>query len=191
MPQLVARQRIREALESNVMLESEDESGPSLAARPLVRERLWAVAPAADGLSADRPVPFVEVAARRMVMPASGHGLRSLIDAAAAEAGVAMDVVVQTNSMRMQKQFVLAGHGWTILPGVGIAEDVAAGTFSAAPLRDPDVCRSMVLATPRSGRTPPAVDVVARELVRQVRAAVCAGRWPSARFLGPMEDASA
>jgi LysR family nitrogen assimilation transcriptional regulator len=166
-------------------------SGPSLSARPLVRERLWAVAPAADGLRADRPVPFVEVAARRLVMPASGHGLRSLIDAAAAEAGVAMDVVVQTNSMRMQKRFVLAGHGWTILPGVGIAEDVATGTLSAAPLRDPDVFRSMVLATPRSGRTPPAVDVVARELVRQVRAAVCAGRWPSAQFLGPTDDASA
>ncbi|GAA2342550.1 hypothetical protein [Streptomyces cuspidosporus] len=34
---------------------------------------------------------------------------------------------------------------------------------------------------PRSGRTPPAVEVVARELERQVRAAVARGDWLSAR----------
>ncbi|AGP59231.1 hypothetical protein M271_39230 [Streptomyces rapamycinicus NRRL 5491] len=34
---------------------------PSLNARPLVSERLWAMAPAATGLHADRPVAFAEV----------------------------------------------------------------------------------------------------------------------------------
>ncbi|WP_133917513.1 LysR family transcriptional regulator [Streptomyces sp. NBC_00582] len=157
------------------------DSTPSLHARPLVRERLWAVAPPAAGLSADRPVPFAEVAARPLVMPASGHGLRALIDAAAGRARAAMEMAVQTNSMRVQKRLVLAGHGWTVLPGVGIAEDVARGTLSAAPLCEPEVWRSIVLATPRAGRTPPAVQVVARELVRQVESAVGQGRWPSAR----------
>ncbi|MCZ0984972.1 LysR substrate-binding domain-containing protein [Streptomyces diastatochromogenes] len=84
--------------------------------------------------------------------------------------------------MRVQKQLVLAGHGWTVLPGVGIAEDVAAGTLSAAPLSEPDVWRSIVLATPRSGRTPPAVQVVARELVQRIRTEVTGGRWLSARL---------
>ncbi|TXS49038.1 LysR family transcriptional regulator [Streptomyces sp. uw30] len=157
------------------------DSTPSLNARPLVREQLWAVAPGSAGLRADRPVPFVEAAAHPLVMPAPGHALRALIDAAAARAGAAMDIVVQTNSMRVQKQLVLAGHGWTILPGIGIAEDVANGTLSAAPLCEPDVWRSIVLATPRSGRTPPAVEVVARELVRQINTAVSEGRWPSAQ----------
>jgi DNA-binding transcriptional LysR family regulator len=155
------------------------ESTPSLNAHPVVRERLWAVAPPADGLRADQPVPFAQVAAQPFVMPAVGHGLRRLIDAAAAEAGVAMDAVVHTNSMRVQKQLVLAGYGWTILPGVGIAGDVASGALSAAPLCDPEVWRSVVLAMPRAGRTPPAVDVVARELTRQIHSAVQQGRWPS------------
>ncbi|MEU1181114.1 LysR family transcriptional regulator [Streptomyces sp. NPDC005820] len=157
------------------------DSTPSLNARPLVRERLWVVAPPAAGLRADRPVPFAEVAARPLVMPASGHALRALIDAAAGRARAAMDVAVQTNSLRVQKQLVLAGHGWTVLPGVGIAEDVAHGTLSAAPLCEPEVWRSIVLATPRAGRTPPAVQVVARELVRRIEAAVGRGSWPSAR----------
>jgi DNA-binding transcriptional LysR family regulator len=117
-------------------------------------------------------------------MPATGHGLRALIDAAAARAKVdeaQLDVVVQTDSMQVQKRLVLAGHGWTILPGVGIATDVANGTLSAAPLDEPEVWRSVVLCTPRAGRTPPGVEVVARELAHQVHSAVRQDRWPSAQ----------
>ncbi|MGP8304152.1 LysR substrate-binding domain-containing protein [Streptomyces inhibens] len=109
-------------------------------------------------------------------MPTSGHALRGLIDAAAVRAGADMNVTVQTNSMRVQKQLVLAGHAWTVLPGVGIAEDVAQGALSAAPLCEPDVWRSIILGTPRFGRTPPAVEVVARELVRQINSSVAQGR---------------
>jgi LysR family nitrogen assimilation transcriptional regulator len=161
------------------------DSTPSLNARPLVRERLWAVAPPSAGLHADRPVTFAEAAAHPLVMPAPGHALRRLIDAAAARSGAVPSAVVQTNSLRVQKQLVRAGHGWTVLPGVGIAEDVARGELSAAPLSEPEVWRSVVLGTPRSGRTPPAVEVVARELVRQIDSAVGRGGWPSAQVQGP------
>ncbi|TMR07318.1 LysR family transcriptional regulator [Actinomadura soli] len=154
---------------------------PSLNVRPLVREKLWAVAPPPDGLRAATPVPFEQVASHPLVMPAAGHGLRALIDAAAARAGTAMNVVVQTNSMHVQKQLVRAGHGWTILPGVGIAGDVATGSLSAAPLCEPTTWRSIVLGTPRAGRTAPATDVVAQELTRQVHAALRQGLWPSAQ----------
>ncbi|MGP4110607.1 LysR family transcriptional regulator [Streptomyces sp. 4N509B] len=155
---------------------------PSLNVRPLAEERLWVVAPAGEGLRAEDPVPFARVAAQPLVMPAAGHALRSLIDAAAGRAGVEMTIVVQTNSLRLQKQLVGAGHGWTVLPGVGIAEDVALGRLSAAPLSEPEVWRSIVLGTPRTGRTPPAVTVVAREVTRQLAVAVRQGRWPSARL---------
>ncbi|GHF12155.1 hypothetical protein GCM10014715_79790 [Streptomyces spiralis] len=110
------------------------DSTPSLTSRPLVGEQLWVAAPPSAWLRADHPVPFAEVARHPLVMPASGHALRALIDAAAARAQADMDVVVQTNSMRMQKQLVLAEHGWTVLPGVGIAENVMNGSVSAAPL---------------------------------------------------------
>lgn len=156
-------------------------STPSLNAQPLVREKLWVVAPPSGGLRAERPVPFARAAARPLVLPTAGHGLRTLIDAAAARAEAELHVVVQTNSMHVQKQLVQAGHGWTILPGVGIAEDVAGGSLSAAPLCEPEVWRSIVLGTPRAGRTPPAAEVVAKELTRQVHAAVREGRWPSAQ----------
>ncbi|MQY10025.1 HTH-type transcriptional regulator GltC [Streptomyces sp. RB5] len=165
------------------------DTAPPLNARPLLRERLWAIAPASAGLRADRPVPFAEAARHPLVMPVrlSGPALRDLIDAAAVRTGAELDVVVQTNSVRLQKQLVLAGRGWTVGPRVGVAEEVAQGTISAAPLSEPEVWRSIVLGTPRSGRTTPAVEVVARELVRQVNSAVAQGRWPSAQVPGSGE----
>lgn len=157
------------------------DSTPSLNARPLLRERLWAVAPPTEQLSAGTPVPLAEVARHPLVLPTPGHGLRSLIDGAAARAGVSLTVAVQSNAMRVQKRLVLAGHGWTVLPGVGISEDVAAGVVSAAPLCEPAVWRRIVLAAPRSRRETPAVKAVARALADVVDSAVRQGRWPSAR----------
>ncbi|PXY28408.1 LysR family transcriptional regulator [Prauserella muralis] len=157
-------------------------STPSLNVRPLVSERLWAVAPLSAKLRPDTPVGLRELAEHAVVMPAPGHGLRSLLDQAAHRAETPLHAAVQTNSMALQKQLVRSGHGWTVLPGVGIAADIAQGTLSAAPLCAPEVWRSIVLGTPRAGRVSPAADAVARELVSQVRAAVREGRWPSAQL---------
>jgi LysR family transcriptional regulator, nitrogen assimilation regulatory protein len=157
-------------------------STPSLNVTPLVREQLWAVAPAADGLSPARPVRFADVAGRPIVMPTPGHGLHTLITASARQAGTELDVVVQTNSMSLQKQLVRGGQGWTILPAVGIADELDSDTLSTAPLCAPEVWRSIVLGMPRTGRVPAAVEVVARELVEQIESMVHHGRWPSARL---------
>src|SRR5882757_1946240 len=100
-------------------------STPSLNVRPLLREKLWVVGSASDGLSKDKPVTLREVATRPVILPAPGHGLRLLIDQAVAQARVQFDVAVQTNSMSLQKQLVRHGDGWTILPGAGAAADVA------------------------------------------------------------------
>jgi DNA-binding transcriptional LysR family regulator len=163
-------------------------SSPSLNVTPLVREKLWAVAPASDGLRAGQPVPLARVAAQPIVMPASGHGLRALIDRAAAQAEVELGIAVQTNSMTLQKQLVRAGHGWTILPAAGIGADVAEGSLSAAPLTEPEVWRLIVLGVPRTGRITPAATVVAAELFRQVRIAARSSRWPSAQFRRSDQD---
>jgi DNA-binding transcriptional LysR family regulator len=157
-------------------------STPSLNVRPLVREKLWAVGLASDALHARHPVPFSSIAAHPVVMPTPGHALRALIDQAAAQAQIKLDVAVQTNSMSLQKQFVRCGHGWTILPGAGVAGDLAAGALSAAPLSDPEVWRSIVIGLPRTGPVTPATQVVASQLTARVQIAVREGRWPSAEL---------
>jgi LysR family transcriptional regulator, nitrogen assimilation regulatory protein len=159
-------------------------STPSLNVRTLVREKLWVVAPFSDGLSAERPVPLAVAAEQPFVMPAPGHALRVLIDRALTRAGVSVDIAVQTNSMTLQKKLACAGHGWTVLPGAGIAMDVASGLLSAAPLTEPEVHRSIGIGTPRAGPVTPAAQAVAEELVRQVQDAATTRQWPSAQIHG-------
>jgi LysR family nitrogen assimilation transcriptional regulator len=155
-------------------------STPSLNVRTLVREKLWAVAPAACGLDPGRPVPLASAAKHPMVLPAPGHALRVLIDRAVAQAQADIDIAVQTNSMALQKQFVRGGHGWTILPGAGLGTDI--GALSAAPLTEPEVYRSIAIGTPRTGPVTAAARAVAEELVRQVQAAAVGTQWPSAQL---------
>lgn len=157
---------------------------PSLAVVPLLDERLWAIAPPDAGLSPDSPVPWATVLSHRLVWPASGHGLRALMEQARSAIGVTPEITTETNSMRLQKQMVLAGYGWTVLPAAGVATDVASGVFSGAPLIEPATERSVVLGLQRTARPSAPVDAVATELTRLVRKMVRSGDWPSARLAG-------
>jgi len=144
----------------------------ALTVTPLLREPLWAVAPPDAGLAPERPVPWRDVFARPLVLPAAGHGLRVLIDQArgAVPAEPSDEVpgqpviTAQTNSMALQKKLVLAGHGWTVLPAAGVAGDVAAGLLSGAPVTEPDVSRGVVIGLRRDRRVAAPVDAVAAEL---------------------------
>ncbi|NUU21641.1 MAG: LysR family transcriptional regulator [Streptomycetaceae bacterium] len=149
---------------------------PSLNIHPLITESLWVVAPPGDGLRPDRPLPFAAAAERPLVIPASGV-LRGLIDEAVAQTGVDLTIAVETDSTRLQKHLALAGHGWTILPGVGIADDFAKGLLSAAPVCQPELHRSLVLGLSRAHTTSAPVQLVAGQLTQRIKAAVNQGRW--------------
>jgi LysR family transcriptional regulator, nitrogen assimilation regulatory protein len=155
----------------------------SLAVIPLLREPLWAVAPPDAGLSAKRPVPWAELLEQPLVLPVSGHGLRALIDQARSSLAAQPRIKVETNSMHLQKKLVLAGHGWTVLPAAGVADDVRSGVLTGAPLSEPDMSRSLVLALRRGTRTPRPVQAVADELLRLTRTLTRSGRWPSAQAI--------
>jgi LysR family transcriptional regulator, nitrogen assimilation regulatory protein len=89
--------------------------------------------------------------------------------------------------MNLQKQLARSGHGWTILPGAGVAADVAAGALSAAPLTEPEVWRSIVIGAARTGPVSPAAYAVTSRLTRLVRSIVSRGSWPSAELLEPAD----
>ncbi len=156
------------------------ESTPSIFVTPLLHESLWAVAPPGVTHDADA-LTWNHVSRQPLVLPVAGHGLRILIDEALHVTDVEPTVVCQTNSMLLQKRLVASGSGWTVLPAAGVAGDVAAGRLNGGPLTDPEVSRTVVLALQRSGRVPPAVQVVATELVRAARRLVGDGAWPTAR----------
>ena len=156
----------------------------SIRVLPLLRDRLWAVAPATARLSADRPVALDTLLRQPFVMPVAGqHGIRMLLDEARRSCTVDPNVVAQTNSMALQTHLVEAGHGWTILPAAGVAADVAAGRLSAAPIVEPEIVRTVGLGLPRTGRTSAAVDAVVNEMLTLIRSIVLSQHWASAELL--------
>lgn len=124
------------------------EGGPirTLRTVPLLDEELHLIGPPDAGLSIDNPVPFAELAEAQMLLPSRGHGLRNLLDTAAAEAGFDLSVRIEADSYTTLKDLVKAGHGLTILPLAPIHAEIALGGLSYAPLVDPTPMRRLVLA---------------------------------------------
>lgn len=153
--------------------------GSSVTVIPLLREKLWAVAPPDAGLSPVVPVSWERLLRQPLVLPVPGHGLRTLIDQGRSSVPGQPHIAVQVNSMNLQKRLVLAGQGWTVLPAAGVAGDVAAGVLSGAPLTGPEVERSVVLCLPYGRRATAGVEAVAGELRRLMRELALSGAWPS------------
>jgi len=154
-----------------------DVAGSPPVVLPLLDEVLWAVGPPGEGLSPDEPVPWATALRHPLILPVAGHGLRVLIDKGRAAVSHELEVVAETNSMRIQKSLVLSGSGWTILPAIGVISEVREGVLSGAPLCEPTVSRSLVLGRRLGGRTPPAVGAVASGLVELIEQMIGDGRW--------------
>jgi LysR family nitrogen assimilation transcriptional regulator len=157
---------------------------PKLHVKPLLEESLWVVAPPSAKLSRKRPLPLARVASEPFILPAAPQGLRAAIEYAATESGVTLRVFAETNALSVQKALVAEGHGWTILPVVGVAQEVERGLLSAAPLASPGLRRTVVLAAPGSRQATAPVRCVVSTLIQCVKATFDQGRWLDARWLG-------
>jgi len=156
---------------------------PAIRTEPLLSELLWAVAPPEAGLLPTEPVTWRRVLGESLILPIVGHGLRTLIDKVWVDIPSEPKIALETNSMSVQKQMVLTGRGWTILPAAGVARDVQQGKFSGAPLTEPSLSRAVIVGLPRTNRIPRAVEAVAAELLRVARRMVLSGEWPSATLV--------
>lgn len=156
----------------------------ALHVKPLLEEGLWVVAPPSAQLSRKRPQRLERVARQPFILPAAPQGLRAAIEHAATEAGVTLQVFAETNALSVQKALVAEGHGWTILPAVGVAQDIERGLLSAAPLADPGLRRTIVLAAPNSRQATTPVRCVVATLMDCVRTTFEQGHWADARWLG-------
>ena len=102
--------------------------------------------------SADHPTPvppsisFDQFAAGRVALPARGHGLRSIIDSAAASHGAQLHVTLEADSYRVILDIVRRGLATTVLPASALAQREA--EFQTARVTNPRLTRSIALATP-------------------------------------------
>jgi LysR family nitrogen assimilation transcriptional regulator len=102
-----------------------------------------------------------------LVLPSGAHGLRLLVERTFAQAGIALNVVADLDSLPCLLSAAQEGLAWTILPASALA---ATGMAIPSWRITPDIRRTLSLCWPRSSpRTPAAaaVEKLLREIVAE------------------------
>lgn len=169
-------------IDAAVLYDVEHET--AIQAQALVVEPLWLIGPPNAKLNKRRLVTFASLVGKPMILPNGPHGIRSLVDRICAVAKVRLTVSVETNAMSIQKALVLGGHGFTILPPIAVAQELAAGVLSGAPVGDPPLTRTIVLALPAHRAKSRHVRHVEEILRACIQHAVLSHQWPQALWIG-------
>lgn len=133
----------------------------------LLDERLVGLVPEDSDLPSDVAVPLERIARLPMVMPPANNPLRLEVQNAAAEVGVALQVPIEVEGVRLIGELVGAGAGISILPETAIDPDTAG--VRTVPVDDLPP-RRLVLVTPRDAQLSFA-DRAVRERVLEIVAA--------------------
>lgn len=156
---------------------------PNIHTTPLLEEKLWVVGDASAKLRKNRPVPLSSLVGKPMVLPSGPHGIRTLVDHACAVSNVELTITVETNAMSIQKSLVLGGHGFTILPPIAFASELGSKLLTAAPLCDPEITRTIVLALPANRVVGNHIRRAVELLIQCTEDAVRRGDWFEAKWL--------
>jgi len=160
------------------------ERSADIESTPLIEEPLWVVGPREAKLRRNRPIPLAKLVGQPLVLPSPPHGIRTLVDHACAVSNLELTISAETNALSVQRCLVLGGHGLTILPPIAVADDLRSQQLSGAPLADPAITRTIVLALPRNRVTGQHVRSTVDLLVECARQAVEAGAWLEGTWLG-------
>ena len=164
------------------------EQAPQIQGTPLLEEPLWVVGPTSSKYRRQRPVSLASLVGRPLILPSGPRGIRTLVDHACAVSKVTLSIAAETNAMSIQKSLVLGGHGLTILPPIAFARELANHQVSAAPLKDPTISRTVVLALPANRSIGQHVRGTVDLLVQCAHLAVSRGEWLQAKWIGGGKD---
>lgn len=98
------------------------------------------------------PVPLAALDGLDMILPSPGHGLRLLVERAAAGVGVGLRVVVEMDSLQQIKTLVARGSGHTVLSPAAVHDLASIGALVGGPIVEPMLRRPVWLV--RSARRP-------------------------------------
>jgi LysR family transcriptional regulator, nitrogen assimilation regulatory protein len=113
----------------------------------LGRDSIVAVGPRGCGLSKKKSVDIGWLLRQRLVLPSHSHGLRALIEHAAAAKKLKLDVQLEADSFRVLTSLVEEGLGFALLPPSSVRGEVADGRLEVAAISKP-LTRELIVASP-------------------------------------------
>ncbi len=126
--------------------------GPSadlhLTVQSLGRDHVVAVGPRGSGLSRKKHVDLDWLLHQRLVLPSHSHGLRALIEHAAAKRKLKLDVQLEADSFRVLTSLVEEGLGYTLLPPSSVRNEVRERRLETAAISRQAAIRELIIASP-------------------------------------------
>jgi DNA-binding transcriptional LysR family regulator len=153
--------------------------GSGLKITHLLQEDMLLIGPPESGLNLDKSVACATLASIRLVLPSMPSGLRKVVEQAAADANVKLDVKVEADAYVVLKHLVSVGKGYTILPMSAVARDLASRRLRAAPLVEPTLTRQICLLEPKERSSSRATRAVLEILQHELAQLIAAGEWPA------------
>lgn len=151
----------------------------NLVSFPLLNEQMCLIGRPGDGRVKSSRVKLRRLAGVPLVMTGlPNFGVRLELEAAAARAEVALNQVVEVETVEVAKRLVMEGLGLTVHFAAAVKADLSAGLLAAAPIEGLQLRRILARAAdrPPSRATEELVRVVREVVEDQVRT----GEWPNA-----------
>lgn len=169
---------LRGRLDISVLFE--ESLAPGMHSVPVIEEDLFVL-----GLeSRSREVDLARLQGVRLVMPGRPNSVRSLLDRACAERGIALDVVADVSSPYTMVQLARAGIGVTVLPWSMLGSS-APPELPVARIVHPVLTRTIAVATAIDLPQSPALIAVRSLLVEIMKGLVASSLWQGARLKAP------
>ncbi len=137
-----------------------------------------AVGPRGCGLAQKKQVDIDWLLRQKLVLPSHSHGLRTLIEHAAAKKKLKLDVQIEADSFRVLTSLVEEGLGYALLPPSSVRAEVADGRLEIATISKPAPMRELTIASPIEHPGSTAITLVTDLLRKEVE------RLPRGRPLG-------
>jgi len=113
---------------------------------------------------------------QRLVLPSHSHGLRALIEHAAAQRKIKLNVQLEADSFRVLTSLVEEGLGFALLPPSSVHAEVASGRLETAAISKP-MTRELIVASPVDRSVSTATLAVTALLRDEVAACRKDGLW--------------
>ncbi|MDB5771833.1 MAG: bacterial regulatory helix-turn-helix, lysR family protein [Burkholderia sp.] len=98
-----------------------------------------------------------------LALPTKNHGLRRTLELAASQAGFALDVKYEVDTLALMKEIVLAGFAHTVLALPAVQSEIESGKLIARRISQPDVETRLVLAKASNRPLTRAVRIIEQE----------------------------
>jgi DNA-binding transcriptional LysR family regulator len=146
----------------------------------ILEEDVVVVGPATSDLRPESPLPFSDLMAQSIVLPASRSGVRASIENTALRLKHTVLSTIETDSLSATLDLIAAGHGFGVMPLSACAIEVGRKQLRYAPLSDPALTSTLGVTVASKtelsrGLTQRISEIARDEIARLIRSKA----WPA------------